>query len=78
MLKSVFSFEESSGALSETYAPGIETVGASPEAVEVAADGAGDTLSLTADESWEGEYMIKEMVIGSMNSAKRMRCFREA
>lgn len=78
MLKSVFNFEESSGAFSETYAPGIETVGASPEAVEVAADGAGDTLSLIADESWEGEYMIQEMVMESMNRAKSMLCFREA
>lgn len=63
MLKSVFSFEESSGALSETYAPGIETVGASPEAVEVAADGAGETLSLIADKSCEEEFMLKEMVM---------------
>ena len=60
MLRSVFNFEESSGALSETYAPGIETVGASPEAVEVAVDGAGDTLSCLADKSCEKEFMISE------------------
>lgn len=60
MLNSVFSLEESSGALSDTYAPGIETVGASPEAVEVAVDGAGETLSLFADKSCDEEFMINE------------------
>lgn len=61
MLKSVLSFEESSGALSETYAPGIETVGASPDAVEVAIDGAGETLSFFAVKSCEDEeeFMIR-------------------
>lgn len=62
MLNSVFSFEESSGALSDTYAPGIETVGASPEAVEVAVDGAGETLSLSlfGDKSCDEEFMINK------------------
>lgn len=60
MLNRVFNLEESSEALSETYAPGIETVGASPEAVEVAIDGAGETLSLFADKSCEEEFMISK------------------
>lgn len=35
-------------------------MGASPEAVEVAVDGAGDTLSFFADKSCEEEFMISE------------------
>ena len=35
-------------------------MGASPEAVEVAVDGAGDTLSFFADKSCEEELMISE------------------
>lgn len=64
MLKRVLSFEVSSGALSETYAPGIETVGASPDAVEVAVDGAGETLSFFAVKSCEDEegFMISGII----------------
>lgn len=63
MLNNVLSLDESSGVLSDTYAPGMETVGASPEAVEVAIDGAGERLSLFGVEACDEGFMTREMAI---------------
>ena len=58
MLRRIFSFELSSD-LSETYASGLEIVGASVvESVDVAVGDVDDGLALLADESREGMVVI--------------------
>ena len=59
MLKKVFSFELSSGALSDTYASGLEIVVASAVELVGVVDGGGDGLVLWVEESREeGVVMI--------------------